>query len=384
MAQGSNQHPASETMKPVFGPQRAIGARSDRPWSLDDLPIAVLILDGDDAVAVNEEWTALTGLDLTASKGDGWLAAVRREDRPGVRAFVSQASSGNDAVGEWRLAGPGGRGLAWVQARAHHVDGTDRRACLMTLTEVTPRPSQGKLMHLATHDALTGLLNRAAFIAEVDDAVHRDAPGPSQAAVLFIDLDHFKTVNDRLGHQAGDTLLAAVCRRIESSLRPTECAGRLGGDELAVLCPSLESRNGALRLAERIVLTLEQPFNIHEEVVLIGASIGIAFSAGGSRNAIELVNDADRAMYRAKADGRSRCAVFGPVDDQRLSEPEPTEVLTSIAHVAVSVARGERQVNELWRHSIDLRDESLTQRLSRASQALHAAKTALRDDRSIG
>jgi diguanylate cyclase (GGDEF)-like protein len=301
-----------------------------------------------------------------------------------MRALAEQALTGRDAMGDWRLAGPGGRGVAWVQARAHHVEGTAPRACVMTLTELHSRPTtQRKLVHLATHDALTGLLNRAGFIAEVEDVLHRAAPAPTLAAVLFIDLDHFKDVNDRLGHQAGDTLLAVACRRIESSLRPTECAGRLGGDELGVLCPALESRNSAVRLAERIVATIEEPFTIHDEVVLIGASVGVAFSDIESPNALELVNDADRAMYRAKAAGRGRYVVYGSEDEQ-LSEPASDEVLTSLAHVAVSVARGERQVNDLWRYSIDLRDDALAQRLARVSQALHTATLMLRDDMAIG
>jgi diguanylate cyclase (GGDEF)-like protein len=240
------------------------------------------------------------------------------------------------------------------------------------------------LLHLATHDALTGLLNRAAFIAEVEDSLHRDAPSSTLAAVLFVDLDRFKEVNDRLGHQAGDTLLSVACRRIVSSLRPTEIAGRLGGDEVGVLCPALESPNSAVRLAERIVAALEEPFTIHDEVVLIGASIGVAFSDKDTLTAAALVNNADRAMYRAKADGRARCVVFTSGDEPKVWQPCSAEVDTSLAHVAVSVARGERQVNDLWRHSIDLRDDPLAQRLARASQALRVANMALRDEDAIG
>ena len=254
----------------------------------------------------------------------------------------------------------------------------------MTLTEISAHPSQGKLVHQATHDALTGLLNRAAFMAEVDDALHRSAPLGSLAALLFIDLDRFKEVNDRLGHQAGDTLLAVACRRIESSLRSSESAGRLGGDEFGVLCPALDSHHSALRLAERIVAALEEPFTIHDEVVLIGASIGIAFSDSNPIDAVELVGQADRAMYQAKAEGRARCAISASNNEQVLSPAEPDDVLTSLAHVAVSVARDERQINDLWHHSIDLRDDGMVQRLPRVSEALRAANLALRGDLFIG
>jgi diguanylate cyclase (GGDEF)-like protein len=358
---------------------------NQRPWSLDDLPVAVLVFDGDDVLAVNEKWTALTGLDLAASKGAGWLTAAHRDDRTAMQAFPSQVLGGDDAIGDWRLAGPGGRGRVHVQARAHHADGTAPGTCLMTLTEIDdhqmPHP---KLMHLATHDALTGLLNQAAFIAEVDDVLHRAAPSPNLTAVLFVDLDRFKQVNDRLGHQAGDTLLAVACRRIESSLRPTESAGRLGGDEVGVLCPALTSRQHAVRLAERIIAALEEPFTIHDEVVLIGASVGVAFSGGDALTAAELVHDADQAMYRAKAQGRARCVVFGSNDEPAQSLSCPAEMSTSLAHLAVSVARDQREIVDLWRHSIDLRDEPLAARLALVSQALHAADIALRDDHAIG
>ena len=369
----------------VPDPARARAQSIDRPWSLDDLPVAVLVLQDDLVVAVNEQWTALTGLDLTASLGDGWLSAARRTDRATLRAFPAEALGGDDAVGEWRLAGPGGRGLLWVQTRVHHVDGSAPSSCIVTVAEMEAHDTkQTTLLHQATHDALTGLLNRAAFIAEVEDALHRDAPAPTLSAVLFVDLDRFKHVNDRLGHQAGDTLLAVACRRIVSSLRSTELAGRLGGDEVGVLCTSLPSRDSAVRLAERIVATLEEPFTIHDEVVLIGASVGVAFSDSDSLSATTLVNDADRAMYRAKAGGRARCVVFTAADEPKWSDPAPAEFETSIAHVAVSVARGERKVNDLWRHSIDLRDDPMAQRLARASQALHIANNALRDEDAIG
>jgi diguanylate cyclase (GGDEF)-like protein len=386
MAPKTNDAVAPIATKALVPDAARTGSHSiDRPWSLDDLPVAVLVLQGDTVVAVNERWTALTGLDLTASLGDGWLSAARRADRAALSALPAQALGGDDAVSELRLAGPGGRGVMWVQARVHHVDGSTPSSCVITIAETEAHDTnQTKLLHLATHDGLTGLLNRAAFIAEVEDALERDAPATMLSAVLFVDLDRFKAVNDRLGHQAGDTLLAVACRRIVSSLRSTETAGRLGGDEVGVLCTALPSRDSAVRLAERIVATLEEPFTIHDEVVLIGASVGVAFSDGGSLTAATLVNDADRAMYRAKAEGRARAVVFTSADEPTRCDAAPAELETSLAHVAVSVARGERKVNDLWRHSIDLRDDPMAQRLARASQALHTANMALRDDESIG
>jgi diguanylate cyclase (GGDEF)-like protein len=385
MALADGDDVAPDTTKQFVADRRTPRlTRDERPWSLDDLPVAVLILHDAEVVAVNERWTALTGLDLAASRGEGWLTAAHRRDRSAMRAFAVQAPGGDDTVADWRLTGPGGRGRLWVQARAHHVASTEPTALVLTFAETEAHPTtESKLLHLATHDALTGLLNRTAFIAEVEDALRRAAPAPTLSAVLFIDLDRFKEVNDRLGHQAGDTLLSVACRRIVSSLRPTESAGRLGGDEVAVLCPALTSRNSALRLAGRIVAAIEEPFTIHDEVVLIGASIGIAYSHSDS-TAEELVNDADRAMYRAKAEGRSRYVVFSATDEPQLPYPPPADMDTSLAHVAVAVARGERQINDLWRHSVDLRNDPLAHRLARVSQALHAASVALSDAPEIG
>jgi diguanylate cyclase (GGDEF)-like protein len=203
-------------------------------------------------------------------------------------------------------------------------------------------------------------------------------------AVLFVDLDRFKQVNDHLGHQAGDTLLAVACRRIQSSLRSTESAGRLGGDEVGVLCPALESRRDAVRLAERIMAALAEPFTIHDEIVCIGASIGVACSDGDPPAAAELVNQADRAMYLAKKQGRARCVVFGSNDEPIQRNSSRAQVDTSLAHVAVSVARDQRQIDELWDQSIDVRDERLAERLSQVSRALHAADMALSGDDTIG
>jgi len=255
----------------------------------------------------------------------------------------------------------------------------------MTLTEIDAhRKPLSKLVHLATHDALTGLLNRGAFLAEVDNAMRRDAPAPSLTAVLFVDLDRFKEVNDRLGHQAGDTLLAVACRRIKASLRPTECAGRLGGDEIGLLCPALVSRPSVVRLAERIIAALEQPFTIHDEIVLISASVGVAYAEAGESTAVELVHHADEAMYRAKARGRAQCVVFESTEHAASAQARPTDVQLALTHVAVGVARDQREVLDLWRNALASNDESLASRLTVVSEALHSADIALRGGHTIG
>jgi diguanylate cyclase (GGDEF)-like protein/PAS domain S-box-containing protein len=165
-----------------------------------------------------------------------------------------------------------------------------------------------KLTHQAFHDSLTNLPNRAAFRISLDDALELDAE--HRSAVLFLDLDDFKTVNDTLGHDVGDQLLAAVGARIGSTLRPGDTVARLGGDEFAVLLRNIEDEQTAHRVAERIGRQLALPFSIAGNEVAVHASIGIAGLVSGKEAADELIRNADVAMYIAKARGKARVVEF--------------------------------------------------------------------------
>jgi diguanylate cyclase (GGDEF)-like protein len=169
-------------------------------------------------------------------------------------------------------------------------------------TETTDRRS---------YDALTGLANRALFLERVTEALGRASRrGRAPFAVLFIDLDHFKAVNDVYGHAAGDQLLIEVARRLEASVRPGDTVARLGGDEFAVLVARMEPPEDATAVADRIQQEMRAPVPLGQDSVRPGASIGIALSHSGYDDASEVLRDADAAMYRAKADGRGRWEVF--------------------------------------------------------------------------
>jgi len=161
-----------------------------------------------------------------------------------------------------------------------------------------------KLTHQAFHDSLTNLPNRAAFRIGLDHALHGASEG--RIAVLFLDLDDFKAVNDTLGHDIGDQLLVAVGARIASTLRPGDTVARLGGDEFAVLLKKMEDEQIAGRVAERITRQLVPPFAIDGKEISIHASIGIAGLVSGQEAADELIRNADVAMYIAKAKGKAR------------------------------------------------------------------------------
>ncbi|MEA2615892.1 MAG: hypothetical protein QOE72_1675 [Chloroflexota bacterium] len=166
------------------------------------------------------------------------------------------------------------------------------------------------LEQLAFHDPLTNLPNRSLFGDRARNAVHRLSGQESQVAVLLLDLDNFKTVNDSLGHAAGDRLLIEVAERLRTVVRPGDTTARLGGDEFAMLLVDLSGRDDALLAAERILDTFRRPFRIQEREIVVRASIGVAIAGEDGIGAEELLRNADVAMYAAKEQGKSRCTVF--------------------------------------------------------------------------
>jgi diguanylate cyclase (GGDEF)-like protein len=164
------------------------------------------------------------------------------------------------------------------------------------------------MMHLAVHDALTGLASRGLFLQRTTEHLASGAP----AALLFVDLDRFKHVNDTLGHAAGDELLVITADRIRAELRSTDLAGRFGGDEFGVLLSGVTELSDAVNVGERLVRSLSEPTLITGRRVSVNASIGVALGAagGGVDDCAELMRRADIAMYQAKRKGRGRCEVF--------------------------------------------------------------------------
>ena len=272
--------------------------------SIDDLPIGVLTVREGVVTAVNAHWTEVTGRAPAASVGTGWLKAVHPDDRSSWARLLDATADGVDAIGELRLVGPSGDGDVWVQVRVHRL-AEGRAGLIVTLTEIG-----------APRDGLTGLLNRSAFLAAVDRHL-ADGGRPSLVALLFVDFDHFKQVNDRFGHATGDHVLVAACRRVQAATRAGDAIGRLGGDEIGILCPALASRREAAGVATRIVAALEQPFGVGAERVTLGASVGIAFRRAAGATALGLVADADAAMYRAKRETRGGWAVAGSTERRR-------------------------------------------------------------------
>jgi diguanylate cyclase (GGDEF)-like protein len=216
----------------------------------------------------------------------------------------------------------GNGGFRWVLCRGVAV--RDARGVVTrlagSLSDVTQRRlAEEQLTHRALYDGLTNLPNRALFLDRLRHAVRRqNRDARALFAVLFLDVDRFKRINDSLGHVAGDRLLVMVARRLELSLRPGDTVARLGGDEFTVLLDDIHSLSDATHVADRIQEALKQPFQLGEHEVVTSASIGIALSATGYEKPEDMVRDADTAMYRAKALGKARHALF----DSRMHEQE--------------------------------------------------------------
>jgi diguanylate cyclase (GGDEF)-like protein len=174
------------------------------------------------------------------------------------------------------------------------------------------KQAEEELRHNALHDALTGLPNRALFLDRLGLAIaHTRRRDDYMFAVLFLDLDRFKNINDSLGHSAGDALLVALAERLGRLLRPGDTVARLGGDEFAILLDDIAGPTQATRVAQRIHRELALPFNLGGHEVFTSASLGITLSSrGGYEHPEEVLRDADTAMYRAKASGKARHAVF--------------------------------------------------------------------------
>ncbi len=210
--------------------------------------------------------------------------------------------------------------LIWVSVNARAMRDVDGEIVAYegTVEDVTARKElEEQLEHQAFHDALTGLPNRPLFLDRLRQALARAERRENSVAVLFMDLDGFKRINDSLGHEVGDRLLVAVAGRLGAGVRLADTVARFGGDEFVILLEDIASAGEAIRAAERIAEELRAPFVLAGEEVTVTTSVGIALNATGRDRPEDLLRDADSAMYEAKKKGKARYEVFDPSMNER-------------------------------------------------------------------
>ncbi len=259
------------------------------------------------------EW--LLGLAPHQLVGTNYFALVDPADEAHLRSIVLDlaTSTGSTATAEYRVRHLDGSSR-YVESIVSDLtaDGTVKGLVLNT-RDVTDRKSlQDELAHQAFHDSLTGLSNRAVFRDRIEHALPRGTRHDSRLAVLLLDLDGFKTVNDSLGHDAGDELLIAVGRRLKACGRSSDTVARIGGDEFGVLLEDEVDEARARSVADRLLSEFTTPFEVRGRELFVRSSIGIALSVPGASKTDELIRNADAAMYAAKAAGKGRYEFFRP------------------------------------------------------------------------
>ena len=255
------------------------------------------------------------------------------------------------------------------EVRARHADGGYRwtevsfrdlrddptiEGFVVHFHDVTDRHSaEEALLHQTLHDGLTGLPNRALLLDRLAHALDRALRRESGVAVLFLDVDHFKAVNDSIGHAGGDALLREVAARLRATVRPEDTVARLGGDEFVICCEEVTDPDAAVLMADRIRDAFASPFHPDGHEVSVGTSIGVALADADTESPESALRDADTAMYVAKTRGRDRAVVYDDALRRRVLDHLDTE-----AGLRDALARGELVVH--WQPAFDLATNRIT------------------------
>jgi diguanylate cyclase (GGDEF)-like protein/PAS domain S-box-containing protein len=272
----------------------------------------IAIADGEGCLRfVSPSVTRWFGYEPQELEGAQLMSLLHPDDVARGAAALSAATppGASTAPTEWRIQHRDGRWLSVEAVGTNLLFEPTVRGIVLNARDVSERKAlEAQLTHQAFHDPLTGLANRALFFDRVTHALERGLRHGDGMAVLFLDLDNFKTINDSLGHVAGDRLLVAAAVRLAASVRTSDTVARLGGDEFAVLIEDANAELAGLA-ADRITAALREPFAVEGKEVVVTASLGIAVATPGM-TASELLRNADMAMYTAKSRGKARSEQF--------------------------------------------------------------------------
>ena len=289
---------------------------------------ASLVKNSTDVVTVIEPDTVVRYASPSAARVFGYEPAelegmkfadlVGTDEKTKVMAFLMATAEGegHTAIMEFKIQGKNGEPFHAETLRTSLLHDPNVRGIVLNTRDISERKQfEEQLKHQAFHDSVTNLANRALFTDRVEHAVERRERDHKPIAVLFMDIDDFKTINDSLGHAAGDQLLAEVGERLKATLRAADTAARLGGDEFAILLDLEDEGEGvqAADVADRVMQMLEDPFTLEGKEVFVRASVGIAVAEGGEAiQSEEILRNADVAMYMAKERGKGCYQVFEP------------------------------------------------------------------------
>jgi diguanylate cyclase (GGDEF)-like protein/PAS domain S-box-containing protein len=243
-----------------------------------------------------------------------WPSRIHPEDRAAaIAAYEEHWRTGQPLRAEYRMVARDGTEI-WVRDEAYAMPDDTQSGRQMSqglLIDITDRKLlESKLIHDALHDPLTGLANRVLLRDHLERALARLGRSRGMVALLFVDLDDFKRINDSFGHAAGDQILAHVADRLTGAVRADDVVGRQSGDEFAVLLNQVHNEAEAISLAERVMTELRRPIQLGARSIVVGGSIGIALTTAPEATVEDLITQADAAMYAAKANGKGTHAVY--------------------------------------------------------------------------
>jgi len=280
---------------------------------VESSPAGIVLSRGDRILHANQAFLDLMGFANLAQARDAYLWDLEAHDSQGQERLTVTRDRGTRSEPNTvvrRLAAQDGR---IIHARVEHVDVkmSDGDAVLTYFIDFSKTvEAQEQLKRIANYDVLTGLPNRVMLRGQLEQALHVAERIGDMVAVLFIDLDQFKQVNDTLGHASGDELLKMVAHRLRGVCRKEDTLGRLGGDEFILVGRHVQARNGAATLAAKLIQALDTPFNLEGHEIFVGGSIGVSVFPHDAKDASTMIRNADVAMYHAKRGGGPRVAFY--------------------------------------------------------------------------